>query len=309
MTDSITDDLKRDEGLRLKPYLDSVGKVTIGYGRNIDDVGITEREAEAMLANDIARTLADLNRALPWWRKLPSRQQRGLQNMCFNLGLPRLLGFKKMLAALKSGDRKRAAEEALDSKWAGQVGERAERIAELFRAAQLTTATSLRASTEMPVGFAVAPPPQWADFLERYPDQKAVRADVLDLLPPRLAELIQVSAQVRESCPYKRDSAGNDSWRILRDGEPGDCEDLALTVRARLVALGWPIGALRVCWPPANRRPTLVLGFIGTGFDRSTWPSSHYSRTRRRGRDIRPDFPASRRCRCRRTRDANWARR
>ncbi len=131
--DSITPDLKRDEGLRLKPYICSAGKTTIGYGRNLDDVGITVREAEILLENDIARAIADLNRALPWWHDLPELWQRGLQNQCFNLGLTKLLKFKKMLAALEAGDGERAALEALDSVWAGQVGERAQRIAALYR--------------------------------------------------------------------------------------------------------------------------------------------------------------------------------
>ena len=131
--DLITADLQRDEGLRLKPYRCSAGKTTIGYGRNLDDVGITEREAEILLETDIRRSLADLDRALPWWRGLSGPQGRGLVNMRFNLGLTRLLGFKKMLAALQAGNGYWAADEALNSKWAHQVGARARRIAALYR--------------------------------------------------------------------------------------------------------------------------------------------------------------------------------
>ena len=133
MTDPITADLKRDEGLRLKPYRDSVGKLTIGYGRNLDDVGISKIEAVILLDHDIRRTYADLDRALPWWRGLTPPQQRGLINMCFNLGLTKFLKFEKMLAALQTGNGERAAIEALDSKWARQVGPRSDRITTLFR--------------------------------------------------------------------------------------------------------------------------------------------------------------------------------
>ena len=133
MIDPITADLKHDEGLRLKPYRDSVGKLTIGFGRNLNDMGISEAEAEVLLAHDISQARIDLDHALPWWRALSSPHRRGLVNMAFNLGLPRLLGFKKMLAALEGGDGVRAANEALDSKWAGQVGDRAQRIAALYR--------------------------------------------------------------------------------------------------------------------------------------------------------------------------------
>ena len=86
-----------------------------------------------MLEEDFSKTLRDLNRAIPWWKDLPWTQRKGLCNMAFNLGLPRLKKFKKMLAALKKGDAKLAAKEALDSKWAEQVGIRATRIANLFR--------------------------------------------------------------------------------------------------------------------------------------------------------------------------------
>ncbi len=134
--DAITADLKRDEGFVGHAYQDSEGYWTIGYGRLIDKRlggGITDIEAEILLEHDITESKALLDRALPWWRALPEPPQRGLVNMCFNLGLTRLLGFKKMLAALQAGDSDRAADEALDSKWARQVKSRADRIASLFR--------------------------------------------------------------------------------------------------------------------------------------------------------------------------------
>lgn len=126
-------ELRRDEGVRLKPYRDAVGKLTIGVGRNLDDVGITAAEAGLLLDADVARAAADLDRALPWWRRLTEARQRALLNMAFNLGLPRLLGFEGMLAALAAGDPVRAAAEALDSRWARQVGERAQRVARMIR--------------------------------------------------------------------------------------------------------------------------------------------------------------------------------
>ena len=130
---TILADLKRDEGLRLKPYKDTVGKLTIGYGRNLDDRGISGHEAVVLLENDFLDALIETVRQFPWSRGLPVPQRRALVNMCFNLGLRRLSGFVKMLAALEAGDGELAAAEALDSKWAGQVGDRAERIAALYR--------------------------------------------------------------------------------------------------------------------------------------------------------------------------------
>lgn len=133
-------ELRRDEAVRLKPYRDSVGKLTIGVGRNLDDVGITSEEADYLLENDIGRAMAELDRALPWWRELSEARQRALLNMAFNMGVPRLLKFWGMLGALQAGDYDRAALEAFDSRWALQVGDgpggredRADRIAAMFR--------------------------------------------------------------------------------------------------------------------------------------------------------------------------------
>mgnify|MGYP001601661187 CR=1 FL=1 len=135
-TEKLYADLRLDEGLKLKPYIDSVGKTTIGIGRNLTDNGISEQEATNMFYNDISRTSAELDDRIPWWSKMPEPAQRGLANMAFNLGWPRLSQFRMMLAALESSDWIAAAAEALDSTWAKQVGERATRIAELFRSAK-----------------------------------------------------------------------------------------------------------------------------------------------------------------------------
>lgn len=126
-------DLARDEGMRLKPYRCTAGRLTIGVGRNLDDVGITAEEADYLLENDLGRAMADLDRALPWWRGLSEARQRALVNMAFNVGLSRLLGFKAMLAALRAGRWGEAAAEALESAWARQVGARAARIAATIR--------------------------------------------------------------------------------------------------------------------------------------------------------------------------------
>lgn len=133
MLHDLVEDLKRDEGFRSHPYHDTVGKLTIGYGRNLDDVGISESEAEALLRKDVGIAYEETRHNYPWIMEAPLAIQRGLYNMAFNMGQPRLSGFRKMLAALEAKDYLRAADEAMDSKWADQVGERAVRIAELFR--------------------------------------------------------------------------------------------------------------------------------------------------------------------------------
>jgi len=124
--------LQRHEGLRLKPYRDAVGKLTIGYGRNLDDRGISEDEAGFMLDNDIDQVVAELER-LPLYLGLDSVRQTVLANMAFNMGVPTLLEFRRMLGALAEKDWDRAADEMLDSKWARQVGSRAVELSELMR--------------------------------------------------------------------------------------------------------------------------------------------------------------------------------
>ena len=124
----LKEEIIRDEGLRVELYIDSVGKATIGVGRNIEDNGISKEEAFMMLENDLAVTESELNFRIPWWRDLPDDAQRALANMCFNLGVTRLLKFKKFLGAIEDHDWNKAAVEMLDSRWAIQVGPRAIRL-------------------------------------------------------------------------------------------------------------------------------------------------------------------------------------
>ena len=124
--------LIRDEGLRLKPYLDTEGKLTIGVGRNLHDNGISEQEAKALLDNDIQSHCRDLDQHIGWWKTLDEVRARALANMAFNLGIHRLLGFKNMLIALQNGNWVEAAKQAKDSKWYTQVGTRADRIIHMF---------------------------------------------------------------------------------------------------------------------------------------------------------------------------------
>ncbi|SAK15841.1 lysozyme [Burkholderia multivorans] len=125
-------ELSRDEGRRLKPYVDTVGKTTIGVGRNLTDVGITDAECDLLLSNDIDRTVAWLDRNLSWWRQLDAVRQRVVVNMAFNMG-GSLLTFTNTLAAMKRGDYAAAADGMLASKWASQVGARATRLASMMR--------------------------------------------------------------------------------------------------------------------------------------------------------------------------------
>lgn len=126
-----------DEGLRLKPYRDSVGKLTIGVGRNLDDVGLSQDEALYLLGNDIRRAYGSLIVALPWVVKLNDARQNVLTNMAFNLGVDGLLGFKHTLNCVQREAWGDAADAMLQSKWARQVGARAVRLAQQMRSGKL----------------------------------------------------------------------------------------------------------------------------------------------------------------------------
>ena len=130
----LRDDLKRDEGVRLKPYVDTAGKLTIGVGRNLTDVGISEVEAEILLADDIEKVISQLDYECAWWVKCPDDVQRGLVNLAFNQGVPHLMkNSPRMMACLQAGDYAGASRELLDGPYKDQVGARAERIAALFK--------------------------------------------------------------------------------------------------------------------------------------------------------------------------------
>lgn len=120
------------ESLRLTPYRCSAGKVSIGFGRNIEERGISKEEAYFMLRNDVALCIAELSE-LFWFNIQPNGVKKALINMCYNLGLPKLVKFEKMIGALRRKDYDRAAKEALDSLWAKQVGKRAQDIANVIR--------------------------------------------------------------------------------------------------------------------------------------------------------------------------------
>ena len=120
------------EGLRLKPYTDTVGKLTIGCGRNLSDVGITYDEAMVLLDHDLDTAINDCA-SFPWFLALDPVRQRVVVDMRFNLGPTKLRGFARTLKAISDKRYGDAADAMLASKWAKQVGRRAQRLARMMR--------------------------------------------------------------------------------------------------------------------------------------------------------------------------------
>src|SRR6267143_368886 len=103
--------LTKHEGVRLKPYHDMVGKITIGVGRNLDDVGISADEAAVLLDNDINRLWHELPSAVACFTALDDVRQNVLIDLAFNIGVAGLLKFKLMLSAVEARDFDKAADE------------------------------------------------------------------------------------------------------------------------------------------------------------------------------------------------------
>lgn len=126
-----------DEGVRLKPYVDTAGKITAGIGHNMSDSLLSMDLVQKWLKEDIQTSIEDLDKYLPWWRSMTEPRQRVLINMCFNMGIGNekkgLLSFKNTLNYMKNRDYEKASQGMLASKWADQVHDRAKRLAKIMR--------------------------------------------------------------------------------------------------------------------------------------------------------------------------------
>jgi len=129
----LIDQLIRHEGMELKPYKCTSDKLTIGIGRNLEDVGISEEEAKSLLMNDLKRVDTQLEQMMPWSQELDTVRYEGLMNFVFNVGIGTALKFVNAMAAIKEKDFDTGATELLNSRWAEQVGQRAIEVAEQIR--------------------------------------------------------------------------------------------------------------------------------------------------------------------------------
>ncbi len=141
---NLMNQLRRHEGLSLTLYKCSGDppKQTIGFGRNIEDNGISEAEAEFMLMNDLVACESELKDE-GWYNQLDETRRAVVLNMAFNLGKPKLLKFSKFIGRLSDNDYEGASKEMVtgsdgvsESKWASQVGKRAYELADQMRTGQ-----------------------------------------------------------------------------------------------------------------------------------------------------------------------------
>ena len=131
---------KSFEGLRLKPYRCTAGKLTIGYGRNLDDVGISKEEADMLFEHDYNNAITNLKALLVSngikYEDVSQNAIFALTDMMFNLGYSRMSQFKNLLSELKKGSYEGVAREMKNSKWATQVGNRSKKLIDLVLTAQ-----------------------------------------------------------------------------------------------------------------------------------------------------------------------------
>lgn len=149
--ETIQEQLIKHEGFKKFPYLDccgqewrqcrceAKGKLTIGTGRNLDDVGLSDNEIHYLLENDIGRVRAELDQALPWWRSMDDIRQQVLIDLGFNLGVltppgkAKLLTWGPTLELFRTGQYAAVADRISKFPWHTQVGRRALALEAMLR--------------------------------------------------------------------------------------------------------------------------------------------------------------------------------
>jgi lysozyme len=124
--------LRLHEGVEHKPYKCTAGYLTIGVGRNIEERGLSDDEIDYILNNDVNIATDELVDTFDWYADLSDVRQRVVVDMVFNLGMPRFKQFQNMISAIEAGDWSEAAAQMMDSRWAKQVGARAERLRDMM---------------------------------------------------------------------------------------------------------------------------------------------------------------------------------
>ena len=130
---ALIDRLKINEGFKGTVYKCIQGYDTIGYGFAIKDLVLTEEEASYLLANRVAKKHLHLSANLDWYDNMPPEVQGIIIEMVYQIGYSGFCKFKKTISHFKNKEFKHAADEMLDSLWAKQTPNRANRLANIVR--------------------------------------------------------------------------------------------------------------------------------------------------------------------------------
>jgi lysozyme len=125
--------LEIDEGKRNKMYLDSKGIPTIGIGHNLRDNPISDMAVRVIFEDDVANAEADARKLFPCFDDLTTARKAVIINMMFNMGYETFSQFHHTIEMINSGNYDAAASGMLQSAWANQVGQRANRLADAMR--------------------------------------------------------------------------------------------------------------------------------------------------------------------------------
>lgn len=124
--------IKKHEGWEPTPYRDSLRVWTVGYGFNLEALDMPKPVGELWLSILVAEC-EDTLKGYSWFNRMNDARQNAIIDMFYNLGAVRFKQFKRMIRALENDKYSEAADEMLDSKWASQVGRRAEELAGIMR--------------------------------------------------------------------------------------------------------------------------------------------------------------------------------
>lgn len=136
MKEELIKQLRRDEGEVLSAYEDHLGYLTIGVGRLIDKRkggGLSPEESAFLLNNDVVSRIKALEDAFPWFTGMDEARKGALVNMSFQMGVNGLKAFKNTLSSVANGLYEKAATQMLDSLWARQTPERAQRLSDQMK--------------------------------------------------------------------------------------------------------------------------------------------------------------------------------
>lgn len=123
------------EGFRSKPYKCQMGKLTIGFGMNLEATPMPVEVAMLWLEMEVDKADKELDKELDFYKDLDEKRKSVLINMAFNLGMEGLLKFKNTLDYVSKNKFTEASVEMLESIWASQVGERANELSEIMEKA------------------------------------------------------------------------------------------------------------------------------------------------------------------------------
>ena len=131
---TLLEEIKKEEGFESEPYICSNGYLTVGYGKRVDYLKVDEKTAEKWLIIDLEELDGKLDRSFTWYIDSPRDVKDVVKSMCYQMGMPRLMKFRKTNDLIKKRKWREASIEMLISRWHEQTPERAERLSQRLAA-------------------------------------------------------------------------------------------------------------------------------------------------------------------------------